>query len=249
MATKTIIQVSDPRYEKLANQLAEKGIPAEAVDIYSGRNRVVCLDTADLGKVNIKAFRRPSIINSLVYTTLRHSKARRAYENAIKLRETGIHSPRPLAYVEVRRGPFLHESYFVSIQLEGYQDVRALPPDPLRAKIIDNIGLTLARLHRRHIWMKDFSQGNVLWREEPDGHISISLVDINRMAFGVTSHHKLMKNFRSISNNTLSLRALVAAYVFHASADPDGTLKDAQKARSAFRRAKKLKNRLRGRKD
>lgn len=248
MAVKTKIKVSDSRYERLAKQLAENGIPSEAVDVYSGRNRVVCLDTEDLGKLNIKAFKRPSFINSLVYTTLRHSKARRAYENAVRLRESGIHSPRPLAYVEVRNGLFLRDSYFVSIQLEGYQDVRVLPPDPLRSKIIDHMGFTLARMHRRHIWMKDFSQGNVLWREEPDGRVSISLVDINRMAFGVKSRKKLMKNFRSISNNTLSLRALVAAYVFHASADPDHTLKAAQKARASFRRFTKFKNRLRGRK-
>ncbi len=226
----------------LAKRLAASGIPAEAVDIYKGRNRVVRLDT-DASAVNIKQFRVPHAINRLVYGNLRSGKARRAYENAERLLSLGFPTPAPLAYVEEREGIKFGISYFVSEQLDGYSDIRQIAHSEHRAAIVEAVGQLMADLHRAHIFMKDFSQGNILWHLEPDGSISLSLVDINRMAFGVHSTRRLMKNFRSIADDPTLMADLAAAYSRASGMPTAEVMRRAERAKRLFllkRRIKKL---------
>lgn len=231
-----------PTVDRLARQLAAHGIPAEATDIYKGRNRVVRLDT-DGETVNIKQFRIPHAINRLVYGNLRRSKARRAYENAGRLLALGLPTPAPLAYVEHREGLRFGLSYFVSEQLEGYEDIRRIAESEHRTAIVDAVGRLMADLHRAHIFMKDFSQGNVLWRADARGHIELSLVDINRMAFGVHSTRRLMKNFRTVTDDPALLAEIAQAYARASGMPPEEALRRAQRARRLYllkRRLKKL---------
>lgn len=226
----------------LARQLAADGIPVEAIDIYKGRNRVVCLPT-EAGEVNIKQFRIPHAINRLVYGNLRRGKARRAYENAGKLLAQGFPTPAPLAYVEQREGVRFGTSYFVSEQLQGFEDIRHIAVSEHRTAIVEAIGRLMADLHRAHIFMKDFSQGNVLWRVDSDGRISLSLVDINRMAFGVRSKRRLMKNFRTVADDPALLAEIAQAYARASGMAPDEAMRRAQRANRLYilkRRLKKL---------
>lgn len=227
----------------LAQEIASTGIPAEAVDIYKGRNLVVRYDTPH-GAINIKQFKIPHIINRLVYGNLRHSKARHAFENAEKLIAKGFHTPQPLAYIEHRQGLLFGISYFVSEQLEGYADIRDLATLEHRDAIVDAIGQLMADLHRAHIFMKDFSQGNVLWRREADGSIRLALVDINRMAFDVYSTRRLMKNFRSIAEDPTLLNNLALAYSRASGMPSDEALQRANRARRLFLRKRRIKKLL-----
>lgn len=227
----------------LAQQIASTGIPAEAVEIYKGRNIVVRYDTP-FGAVNIKQFKVPHIINRLVYGNLRHGKARHSFENAEKLIAKGFHTPKPLAFIEHRQGLLFGISYFVSEQLEGYSDIRDLATLEHREAIVEAIGQLMADLHRAHIFMKDFSQGNVLWRCEADGSIRLALVDINRMAFGVNSTRRLMKNFRNVADDPDLLNDLALAYSRASGMPSDEALKRANRARHLFLRKRRIKKLL-----
>lgn len=183
----------------LVDDIARDGVPARAVEIYQGRNVVAAFDGPGGCRLNIKAFRRPNALNRLVYGSIRAGKARRAYDNALRLRSAGIDSPEPLAWVERRScaGLLLTDSYFLSRQLDGWSDIRRCPDMPdFDGPIAAGIAALMLRLHRAGIWMKDFTPGNVLWhRREDDGSYEFALVDINRMAFGVGSRRRLMSNF------------------------------------------------------
>ena len=227
----------------IAKRLAASGIPAEAVDIYKGRNLVVRYDTPH-GAVNIKRFKVPHIINQLVYGNLRHSKARHSFENAEKLIAKGFHTPKPLAYIEHRKGLLFGISYFVSEQLEGYAEIRDIATLEHREAIVEAIGQLMADLHRAHIFMKDFSQGNVLWRREADGSIRLALVDINRMAFDVSSKRRLMKNFRNVADDPNLLNDLALAYSRASGMPSDEALRQANRARHLFLRKRRIKKLL-----
>lgn len=227
----------------LAQQIASTGIPAEAVEIYKGRNIVVRYDTP-LGAVNIKQFKVPHIINRLVYGNLRHGKARHSFENAEKLIAKGFHTPQPLAYIEHRQGVLFGISYFVSEQLEGYAEIRDLATLEHREAIVEAVGQLMADLHRAHIFMKDFSQGNVLWRREADGSIRLALVDINRMDFDVSSTRRLMKNFRNVADDPDLLNDLALAYSRASGMPSDEALRRANRARSLFLRKRHIKKLL-----
>lgn len=108
------------RYTKIKSEIEKiirQGIPADATVIYKARNTVYRLNVGGTDLV-IKAFRVPNIINSLVYTHLRKSKAMRSYMNAKRLQELGFHTPTPIAYGEVREDGRLRQSYYISENLE-----------------------------------------------------------------------------------------------------------------------------------
>ena len=79
----------------LVGDIASGGVPAQAVEIYQGRNVVAAFDGPEGCRLNIKAFRRPNAINRFAYGVLRHGKARRAYDNALRLLEAGLSTPQP----------------------------------------------------------------------------------------------------------------------------------------------------------
>ncbi|MDE6301714.1 MAG: lipopolysaccharide kinase InaA family protein [Muribaculaceae bacterium] len=212
-------------------------LPDGCTVIYEGRNRVVKLCHEDRD-INIKSFRIPHIINRLVYTTLRHSKARRSYENSLRLRNLGFNTPEPLAYVEIHHGPLLGKSYFVSQQLTGFHEMRSFLPGEDIDRLADQLGALIARLHDVGVWVKDFSQGNLLRRLDERNRYDFFMVDLNRMEFDVTDRRKLMKNFRTITEDERFWYKLVKAYARHAHIPYSEALAEAHTA-AAYRFMKK----------
>ena len=71
---------------------------ADAVHVWcDGRNKVYSVNV-DGKMMVVKQFVHITKINRLVYNYLRKSKARRSYENAIKLCDKGFLTPAPVAY-------------------------------------------------------------------------------------------------------------------------------------------------------
>lgn len=204
-------------------------LPSDARDIYKGRNRVM---RATVGgrEINIKQFKIPNIINRLVYTTFRHSKARRSYENSLRLRNLGFNTPEPLGYLEIRKGPLLGKSYFISQQLENFHELRTLLPDEHPGRLADQLAAMMARLHNYGIWVKDFSQGNVLRRLDARNNYLFFLVDLNRMEFDVSDRRKLMKNFSRITDDRDFWYSLVRAYARHSRLPYARVLREAHQA-------------------
>lgn len=244
MPLKIFVNSRYPDIAPLAQTIANDGIPAEAVDIYNRRNRVARLAYGNMD-ICIKQFRVPHMLNRIVYGKLRHSKARRAYENALILHENGINTPEPLAYIEERSGGMLRRSYYLCRHIEGYSDLRDIEKTAGHDEIILATGQLLAELHHKGIWMKDFSAGNILWKRSEDGSLRLALVDINRMAFGVHSRKKLNTNFRTITANPVVLQDIAAAYSHYSGADPDPVLETARCERRKYLRMQRIKNILR----
>lgn len=238
------------RFSSFVEEVASKGIPDEAVDIYRGRNRVVALPApAPCGseRINIKEFRRPNFINRWAYAYIRRGKARRSFENARRLLDAGFITPPPIAWAECR-GPAgrMELSYYISGQLDGWQEIREAEKagHPRLDDIAAAIGALLYRLHNAGIWMKDSSPGNFLWREESSGEISLALVDINRMAFGVRRRKTLMSNFGRIFAGEGPTVAAARAYARAASIPEDEIVAVALEARRDEARKRQRKQAL-----
>lgn len=67
-------------------------------------------------------------------------------------------------------------------------------------------------LHRKGIFVKDFSQGNTLFRKSGEIY-EFTLVDINRMEFGVTNPRTLLQNFQSTLDTLDGLEVLGKEYI------------------------------------
>lgn len=239
------------RFAAFVDRVARQGVPADAVDVYRGRNRVVATTApADNGRsrrLNIKEFRIPNIINRWAYAYLRRSKARRAFDNASRLRELGFNTPAPIAWIE-RRGPGgqLELSYFISEQLDGWQEIRTAEAErhPRMGEIARGVGELIFRLHRAGVWMKDASPGNIMWHADEHGEIHFALVDINRMEFDIASRSLLMTNFGRVFASEKNTLAAARAYACAAGEPEEKIEKAALRARADAHHAQKRKQKL-----
>ena len=144
----------------------------------------------------VKSFKIPNLLNRLVYTYLRGSKAQKSYDNALRLQELGINTPEPVAVIK-ELTPTLHKSYFISVAFEYDYTLREPlrnPDFPNRITLFEAFARYSANLHENGVLHNDYSQGNVLIKEE-NGTYVFSIVDINRMEFKPLNKAERYNNF------------------------------------------------------
>lgn len=227
--------------------LADTGLPDDVRVIYRGRNIVAV--TAD-GEVCIKAFGVPGFLKGVIYGLLRTPKAVRAYNNAGRLRALGFNTPEPYGAVIVRHCGLLRQSYYVCRMLHGWHDLRGIESRSDFDTIVRALAGFMLRLHRCGVLMKDFTQGNVLFRLTSGG-CEFALVDINRMEFGVTDRRRLLDNFGAVLDTEEGVRALAQEYVRQTgSAEKvlavDEIMDIFRRRQAVLWRRRRIKERLRG---
>lgn len=196
----------------LARSIAAAGLPPDAQIIYEGRNRVARV-VCDGKPLIVKEFKVPNIINRYVYVTLRKSKARRSFENALRLLQMDFGTPAPIAWMECRNTLSLGLSYYICEEVRG-KDLRSLTAKPEAEPLIHALAREMGRLHSAGVWHKDFSPGNILYTSETrEGKMLFKfyLIDLNRMQFGVKHPGKLLSNFGMLGNE-LEVRRIARAY-------------------------------------
>ena len=160
--------------------------------------------TAQNLDLNIKSFKVPHLVNRIVYSFFRKSKANRSFEYANDLIKKGINTPKPYAYFEYSDLNLLHKSYYVSEQLSYDLTYRELTTD-LNYPDYDTILREFTRftfdLHEKGVNFLDHSPGNTLIKKNDNtGKYDFYLVDLNRMNFHVMSFEDRMKNFAKLTS-------------------------------------------------
>lgn len=222
--------VVDSKYVGLKpflSQLADDGwFDRHGGILHDGRNTIKRFD-AEGCSLAVKRFGHLSILNRMIYGTLRRSKAMRAYLHAGRLRALGIDTPEAVAVVEIRRYGLLRTSYFVAL----HTDYRPLPPvlesfvrQPSAVKpLLDALAGFLFRLHRAGVLHLDLNQGNILYRyDEADGY-RFQLIDTNRMRFRRRlSLRKRLENLRRLSCEASAYLYILRRYAEISRTDPSG---------------------------
>lgn len=225
------------------NTIFDNGVPHDARQIYTGARNTLYEVPGPETPFCVKHFRHAKFPNSYVYTTFRRSKARRSYEHACQLLQLGFDTPRPIAWAEHRKGLKLCDSYYIC-QYVPLPNVRFWGTAPDADTLIEALGAYMVELHRAGVYHRDFSPGNILVDRRPDHSYHFSLVDINRMEFGVTDNRRLMSMFRSISLDHNDTRRLAQAYARAAGLDPDNVVAQALKSLDDYLATKRRHNRL-----
>lgn len=196
--------VINPEYERLKDfvaKLADEGVPTEAESIYTGRNTIYRLKYDDI-ELNIKSFHEPHFPNNFIYAHLRKSKARRSYEHAMEIRRRGISTPCPVAWVETSQHGSLRKTYYVSLQSQAKRNMRQWEtwPKAEAKRIVSALAHYMKNVHEAGILHHDFSPGNILWYETPDG-IEFEMVDLNRIKIlgRPLNEKERYSNFRNIN--------------------------------------------------
>lgn len=194
----------------IAGRLAEKGLTEADRVIYRGRNIVAVTDGAE--PMCLKSFGTPGMIKGFIYGRFRKPKALRAFDNGMRLHALGFDTPEPVAAVCELRGGRLRRSYYACRYLEGWNDLRGAENRPDFSTLACALAAYMNRLHAAGVFMKDFTQGNILFMPDGKGSYRFSLIDINRMEFGVSDHRKLMANFGAVLDTAEGLAVLAREY-------------------------------------
>lgn len=191
----------NPRHPELQAFVASLPLRFERKEgevVYKGRNELRRMEYEGKSYV-VKSFRKPNLVNRLVYGRFRDSKAKRAFRNGLELAAIGVPNPLPIGYVEVRKGVFFAESYLVT----DFSDCPYTWNDlfykefACTEQVAREVGKVTALLHEHGLAHKDYGRGNILFKEA-DGKVHIELVDLNRMYRGKMDMEKGCKNFERL---------------------------------------------------
>lgn len=237
------IATDEPDTATLCNDIFHNGVSSEARQIYRGaRNTLYDIADSSGRHLCVKHFRKAKFPNSYIYTTLRHSKARRSFEHAGRLLSAGFLTPQPIAWSERHHGFKLLDSYYICEYLP-LPNIRDWGKMPDADTLIEALGAYMVRLHRAGIFHRDFSPGNILV-ERLTGGYRFYLVDINRMGFGVTDRRRLMSMFRSISLDPADTTRLAQAYAWASGDNPDTIVAEALASLRRYQATKRRHRRL-----
>ena len=206
--------------------------------IHKARNELKVIEYRKL-KMVVKSFKMPNFINQIVYAYFRDSKAKKSYKNAIKLINLGVNTPKPVGYIEFYKNFLFKDSFFISEKLDYLFTIR----EPLRDLNFVDRELILKRfvvftynLHKKGIYHKDYSAGNILVFKNERGEYDFSLVDINRMEFKYINLELALDNFAKLWLDEANLYFIAKEYAKSSDIDE-------QKAINILKnRDKKLKN-------
>lgn len=191
--------------------------------IYQGRNEVRIFEDAGSLLV-VKRYKRPYFHQRIFYTFFGHSKARRAFEYAIRLRALGIDTPEPVAYIEEKGCCGLFSiGYFVS----GYVSDKNLKyleqlSSSERKEMVNHFAAFLVGLHEAGFLHGDLNLSNILCHLEENRAPHFCLIDINRSLFGGRfSRSRCLNNLMRITHDRVLLTEIVSAYALERGWDPD----------------------------
>ena len=207
--------IIQPEYNRLADWIKE--IPAffstQGETIFKGRNELKVFDT-DFGKMVIKSFQIPHIINRFAYSFLRASKAERSYVNSLEILKRGFQTPQPIAYMELFKNGLLSESYYVCdysdyLSMKKFDFFTELTEEDV--EIMKAFGRFTALLHDKEIYHTDYSNGNILYKKEGES-ILFQLVDVNRIKFTKVTEAMAYKSFHRMALSIEMLEIVAGEY-------------------------------------
>ena len=178
--------------------------------IHKARNEIKLVDH-DNQKFVIKSFKIPHLINKVVYTFFRDSKAKKSYENSVRISNF---VPTAIGYIEFKKFGLIHDSYFVSENFNYDFTIR----EPLldenfkdKEEIFKLFAHFTHKLHEQGIYHLDYSPGNILIKKEENSYI-FKIVDINRMQFKKLTLDNRLENFSKLWAKDEDMKTIVKEY-------------------------------------
>lgn len=184
--------------------------------IVKGSRNTIKSNVLEGEKVNIKYFKKPGVLKSIIYSFFRSTKAKRSFDYANYLLQHNIPTPFPIAYMEERSSiGLLGDSYYLSQQLDYDFTIRELIHDPLfpeRNIILEQFAEFTFKMHEANVNFLDHSPGNTLIVKKASGHYDFYLIDLNRMKFENLSIEARMDNFKKMWLSRTMVKVIAKKY-------------------------------------
>jgi len=214
--------------------------------IHKARNELKIINHNNLDTI-VKSFKVPHLLNQIIYSFFRSTKAKKSYEYSLKLKEF---TPKPIGYIEFYSSFLLKESYFISEKFDYDFTIR----EPLldadfkdKENILKAFAKFTLELHDEDILHRDYSPGNILIKKESDGYI-FKVVDINRMRFISLDLDARLKNFAKLWMNDADMTIVASEYAKLMKQNEAKCIEIALKYSQNHKDRKNMKKRLKGEK-
>lgn len=225
---KVVIDQQFQKYENFIRQIPRLIEDGVGTTVYDGRNKVVRLEYEG-ETMMVKCFKRVNIIQQIVYTFFRKSKAERAFLFAGEFASRGINTPQRIAFLEEKRCGLFLKGYFVSKEVEGTEchlllrEVKEFSP-----QLADAVMKQTLLMHSKGILHGDLNLSNFLCTEK-SGNYSFNMIDINRSRFcdGYPSNKECLKNLVRTTHRRDLYEYLVASYARQRGWDEKETVQQA----------------------
>jgi len=166
---------------------------AEARILRNKRNRVWAVPSPWDGKIVVKHFRPARGLRGWVQR-FKPTKALRSWNGAHELLRRGIPTPRPIAWLEHPGQPRAAESFYLCEAFEGGSSARQAfyafndgAAEFLGVPALElylAIAKVVAKMHRRGVFFRDLSAGNLLLRRAGNGDVECAFIDTARARIG-----------------------------------------------------------------
>lgn len=196
---------------------------------------------------NFKSFKRPNLINRIVYKYFRKSKAKRSFEYAHLLISENFNTPQPIAFVEFDDFFGLTSSYYICEHLEDVFTLREVYKNPNyenRETIIKKYTYLMYQLHEKGFEFIDNTSANFLIKKEKNEY-KFYIVDLNRMRFyDKISNKKRLRNISKSTNNSNLIKIISDEYARLTNLTEDFCYKKITKYSRKRQVQRKLKSKL-----
>lgn len=237
-------KLSNPKYLSFITNL-EKFFQESDEFIHDARNQLKRLHFQS-EELIVKSFKKPHLLNRIVYSFFRESKAKKSYVFSEKI---GRFTPEPVAYIECYQHGLISKSYFVAKHYDFDFDIRR----PLleldftdRILIFKSFAAFVYQLHQHNILHLDLSPGNILIQRDDAGLYQFKIVDINRMKFMSLSEKTRAKNFSKLWATNEDLTVILSEYAKLADYDHDLFVQCGLNANQRNKNIINFKKRLKG---
>ena len=236
---------TNSRYETLLKNIQNYFDNTEE-SIHKARNeiKIIRFENEDFA---VKSFKIPNLINKIVYTFFKPSKAKKSYENSVKISDF---VPKPIGYIEFERFGLIGESYFISENFNYDFTIREplVDKDFLQKEAVFKAFAEFTfKLHEEDIFHLDYSPGNILIKKEHKSYI-FKIVDINRMEFRPLSLNDRLRNFSKLWAKDDDLKFIIKEYCKLMNCDEESSITIALKYSQSHKDKKNAKKRLKGKK-
>ncbi len=175
------IVIVNPKYEALAKQIEQLPDEFDSVGrtLYRGRNEVKEIKLGNTTLI-VKRYQKPNILKQLQYRFAKTGKAKKAYEFAQIFHDLGLNTPDGVAYILIKDGKKVVDSYFVSTVCPGRPLNEVLNPAAPSPNLIDDLAGELAMGHIHGLMFGDLNLSNIFSEKVSPHHSKIYFIDINR---------------------------------------------------------------------
>ena len=239
-------EVKDTHYSDLIKNIRSYFSEAKN-SIWDKRNKIKVI-SFDKEDITIKSFKIPHFMNKIAYTFFRDSKAKRSYDNSMKILEF---VPKPIGYAEYKKFGLLHDSYFLCEKYAYDFTIR----EPLirddfedRENIFKQFSVFTHALHLKGVVHLDYSPGNILIKKMDDDTYEFKIIDVNRMQFKNLTDIECLENFSKLWAQDKDLSIIIDSYAKLIKMHADEAFNSAVKASQKHKDKKNLKKRLKGKK-